>query len=84
MLIVNLAWTSFDQMQDSLSENIAQTNVGENTTQNKNQLNKFDKFAKEGDLILDTQEAGSIAIACHDYKFELTGCEIDSNSTMRL
>ena len=36
-------------------------------------------YPKEGDLILDTHlGSGSIAIACHDYKFDLTGCEIDS------
>lgn len=37
-------------------------------------------YAKEGDKILDTHlGSGSIAIACHDYKFELTGCEIDKD-----
>lgn len=35
-------------------------------------------YAKEGDKILDTHlGSGSIAIACHDYKFHLTGFEID-------
>jgi site-specific DNA-methyltransferase (adenine-specific) len=49
-------------------------------TQKPIPLYKFllDKYAKEGDKILDTHlGSGSIAIACHDYKFELTGCEID-------
>jgi site-specific DNA-methyltransferase (adenine-specific) len=37
-------------------------------------------YAKAGDKILDTYlGSGSIAIACHDYKFELTACEIDSD-----
>jgi len=37
-------------------------------------------YAKEGDKILDTHlGSGSIAIACHDYKFELVGTEIDSD-----
>jgi len=43
-------------------------------------LYKFclDKYAKEGDKILDTHlGSGSIAIACHDYGFELTACELD-------
>jgi site-specific DNA-methyltransferase (adenine-specific) len=38
----------------------------------------LDKYAKEGDKILDTHlGSGSIAIACHDYKFNLTACELD-------
>jgi site-specific DNA-methyltransferase (adenine-specific) len=38
----------------------------------------LDKYAKEGDKILDTHlGSGSIAIACHDYGFELTACELD-------
>jgi site-specific DNA-methyltransferase (adenine-specific) len=39
----------------------------------------LDKYAKQGDKILDTHlGSGSIAIACHDYDFELTACELDS------
>ena len=38
----------------------------------------LDKYAKEGDKILDTHlGSGSIAIAAHDYGFELTCCELD-------
>jgi site-specific DNA-methyltransferase (adenine-specific) len=38
----------------------------------------IDKYAKENDKILDTHlGSGSIAIACHDYGFELTACELD-------
>ena len=38
----------------------------------------LDKYAKQGDKILDTHlGSGSIAIACHDYKFHLTACELD-------
>ena len=38
----------------------------------------LDKYAKQGDKILDTHlGSGSIAIACHDYNFELTACELD-------
>jgi len=37
------------------------------------------KYAKQGDKILDTHlGSGSIAIACHDYKFDLTACELDT------
>jgi site-specific DNA-methyltransferase (adenine-specific) len=38
----------------------------------------LDKYANEGDKILDTHlGSGSIAIACHDFKFDLTACELD-------
>jgi site-specific DNA-methyltransferase (adenine-specific) len=38
----------------------------------------LDNYAKQGDKILDTHlGSGSIAIACHDYGFELTCCELD-------
>tara|TARA_Y100000385_G_C12777003_1_gene501814 strand:- start:20 stop:664 length:645 start_codon:yes stop_codon:yes gene_type:complete len=36
------------------------------------------KYAKEGDKILDTHlGSGSIAIACHNMKYDLTACELD-------
>ena len=50
-------------------------------TQKPIDLYKFilEKYAKQGDKILDTHlGSGSIAIACHDYGFELTACELDS------
>jgi site-specific DNA-methyltransferase (adenine-specific) len=38
----------------------------------------LDMYAKQGDKILDTHlGSGSIALACHDYGFELTACELD-------
>jgi len=38
----------------------------------------LNKYAKKGDKILDTHlGSGSIAIACHDYGFDLTACELD-------
>ena len=49
-------------------------------TQKPIDLYKFilDKYTKKGDKILDTHlGSGSIAIACHDYGFELTCCELD-------
>jgi len=49
-------------------------------TQKPLQLYKWilDKYAKQGDKILDTHlGSGSIAIACHDYGFDLTACELD-------
>jgi site-specific DNA-methyltransferase (adenine-specific) len=39
----------------------------------------LDNYAKQGYKILDTHlGSGSIAIACHDYGFELTACELDA------
>lgn len=49
-------------------------------TQKPKELYKWilDKYAKSGDKILDTHlGSGSIAIACHDYGYELTACELD-------
>ena len=38
----------------------------------------LEKYAKQGDKILDTHlGSGSIAIACHDYGYDLTACELD-------
>jgi len=40
--------------------------------------NILEKFANEGDKILDTHlGSASIAIACIDYGFDLTACELD-------
>ena len=39
----------------------------------------LDKYAKEGDKILDTHlGSGSIALACHNLKYDLTACELDT------
>lgn len=47
----------------------------------------LDKYAKPNDKILDTHlGSGSIAIACQDYGFDLTACELDQdyfNSAMK-
>ena len=45
---------------------------------------KFEKllmtYAKEGDKILDTHlGSGSIALACHNLKYDLTACELDKD-----
>ncbi len=40
----------------------------------------LENYAKQGDKILDTHlGSGSIVIACHDYGFELTACELDTD-----
>ena len=83
-----LAWTSFDCIlrrftYDWIGFGYLNNPQGENKihpTQKPVALYKWllDKYAKEGDKILDTHLGSmSIAIACHDYGFELTGCELD-------
>lgn len=55
-------------------------NVRIHPTQKPVAFYKFclDRYAKQGDKILDTHlGSGSIAIACHDYGFNLTACELD-------
>ena len=76
-----MAWTSFDKAP-KIFRYSAYLNKSEkfHPTQKPPQLYKYclDKYAKQGDKILDTHlGSGSIAIACHDYGFELTACELD-------
>ena len=76
---VELAWTSFDKPA-SLFKFDNRTGNKIHPTQKPIQLYKWllDKYAQKGDKILDTHLGSmSIAIACLDYGFELTGCEID-------
>ena len=87
---MELAWTSFDLLANyfyyawgGLSDGVKGRNKKEKSihpTQKPIQLYNWllDTYAKEGDKILDTHlGSGSIAIACHDYGFELTACELD-------
>lgn len=76
------AWTSFNGA-NKIFRYLAYLNKHEkfHPTQKPPQLYKWllDKYAKENDKILDTHlGSGSIAIACHDYGFELTACELDA------
>ena len=74
-----LAWTSFKNGAKIFKETATQIDRI-HPTQKPVALYKWllDKYAKQGDKILDTHlGSGSIAIACHDYGFELTACELD-------
>ena len=76
---VEIAWTSFDKVA-SLFKFDNRTSDKIHPTQKPVALYKWilDKYAKENDKILDTHlGSGSIAIACHDYGFDLTACELD-------
>jgi site-specific DNA-methyltransferase (adenine-specific) len=76
---VEVAWTSFNKPA-SLFRFDNRTGGKIHPTQKPVALYKWilDKYAKQGDKILDTHlGSGSIAIACHDYGFNLTACELD-------
>jgi site-specific DNA-methyltransferase (adenine-specific) len=71
---VNISWHGMIQHDMSNKE----TRI--HPTQKPVALYKWilDKYAKPNDKILDTHlGSGSIAIACHDYGFDLTACELD-------
>jgi site-specific DNA-methyltransferase (adenine-specific) len=83
-----LAWLSWLNKLDfvditwhgMLQEDMKNKEIRIHQTQKPVALYKWilDKYAKQGDKILDTHlGSGSIAIAAHDYGFELTACELD-------
>ena len=78
---VELALTSFDMNAKKVSINKDLGNEERiHVTQKPVALYKWllDKYAKQGDKILDTHGGScSLAIACHDYGYELTCCELD-------
>jgi site-specific DNA-methyltransferase (adenine-specific) len=74
------AWTSFNTTAKGFYYNPASDRPKQHPTQKPVALYKWllDKYAQQGDKILDTHlGSGSIAIACHDYGFDLTACELD-------
>ena len=77
---IELAWTSFNTSSKKFDKSPNQQ-FRIHPTQKPKELYKWilDKYANPGDKILDTHlGSGSIAIACHDYGFELTACELDT------
>jgi site-specific DNA-methyltransferase (adenine-specific) len=82
-----LAWTSFDKNAKQFDFRYYGALQGKTSaddkihpTQKPKELYRWllDNYAQQGDKILDTHlGSGSIAIACHDYGFELTACELD-------
>ena len=77
-----LAWTSFNTACRRFDMHHFSSGYDSkiHPTQKPVKLYKWilDKYAKQGDKILDTHlGSGSIAIACHDYGFDLTACELD-------
>jgi site-specific DNA-methyltransferase (adenine-specific) len=78
-----MAWTSFDTAVRFFRYHRGQqTDKRIHPTQKPVKLYEWllMKYAKEGDKILDTHlGSGSIAIACHNLKFDLTACELDKD-----
>ena len=83
-----LAWLSFNhnkQFDYKYFGNIegkTSASTKHHPTQKPIDLYKFclNEYAKPNDKILDTHlGSGSIAIACHDYGFDLTACELDKD-----
>jgi site-specific DNA-methyltransferase (adenine-specific) len=79
-----LAWTSFDKASKAfkMSRVEAYSDGKIHPCQKPVKLYEWllDKYAKEGDRILDTHlGSGSIAIACHNRGFDLTAYEIDKD-----
>ncbi len=77
---VELAWTSFLSVSKKVTMSSSQTGRI-HPTQKPVALYGWllNHYAKPGQTILDTHlGSGSIAIACHDLGFDLTGYEIDA------
>ena len=75
-----LAWTSFDMI---LKEFTKRPQQGDRIHPTQKPVKLYEwllmNYAKEGDKILDTHlGSGSIALACHNLKFDLTACELDT------
>jgi len=74
-------WTSFDSVSKIYRQRAQGQEQRFHPTQKPEKIYKWilENYAKEGDKILDTHlGSGSIAIACHDYKYNLTACELDT------
>lgn len=83
MAMCEYAWTSFNRnakLFKHAPQGIKYKRF--HPTQKPVALYKFllSHYAKQGDMILDTHlGSGSIAIACYDYGYSLTGIEIDAD-----
>jgi site-specific DNA-methyltransferase (adenine-specific) len=81
--LMELAWSNINKPLKKIRIDHTGFRISEtkqHPTQKPVSLYKWllDKYAKDGDKILDTHlGSGSIAIACHEYGFELTACELD-------
>ena len=77
-----MAWTSFDKSAKAVYSNTAALEDGNTTHPTQKPVKLYEwllmNYAKEGEKLLDTHlGSGSIAIACHNLGYDLTGYEID-------
>jgi site-specific DNA-methyltransferase (adenine-specific) len=80
LAMVEFAWSSIQSPAKMFRYSVQNEQNKIHPTQKPVALYKWilDKYAKQGDKILDTHlGSGSIAIAVHDYGFDLTACELD-------
>ena len=77
---IEMAWTSFKKHSE-LVKITSNQNDRFHISQKPVKLYEWllMNYAKEGDKILDTHlGSGSIALACHNLKYDLTACELDT------
>lgn len=78
--MAEMAWTSLDKPSKIFSYSVRRNRNKMHPTQKPLVLYEWilKLFAKQGDKILDTHlGSGTIAVACHNAKIDLTACEID-------
>jgi len=82
LAMAELGWTSFDKLAKIFRMATPKDGLKIHNCQKPVALYKWllHNYAKQGDKILDTHlGSGSIAIACHQMGFDLTGSELDKD-----
>jgi len=84
MAMAELAITSFNSPAKIFKQRIVGANKNGKIHPTQKPIKLYEwllmNYAKEGDKILDTHlGSGSIAMACHNLGYELTGCELDKD-----
>ncbi len=80
LAMCEMAWTSFSKTAKIFKRSVLKERGKIHPTQKPVELYRWllTNYAKEGDTIFDSHlGSGSIAIACDNLGFDLTGCEID-------
>ena len=80
--MAEMAWSSLDKPSKIFRFSVRKNRNKIHPTQKPVELYEWllKMYANQGDKILDTHSgSASLAIACHDYGFNLTACELDSD-----